>query len=76
MEQLGSAKLFTSLDLCSGYWQYHIAEEDVPKNAFLTWYRLYECVIMPMGLMNIAAIFTQTMNSLLIDLLDKGVVVS
>ena len=75
MDRLGSAKFFTTLDLRSGYWQCRIAEEDVPKTAFLTRYGLYEWVVMPMGLTNAPATFMRTMNNLFKDLLDEGVVV-
>ena len=75
MDQLGRAKYFTSLDLRSGYWQCRIAEEDVPKTAFLMRYGLYKWVVMPMGLTNAPATFMRTMNNLFRDMLDKGVVV-
>ena len=72
---MGSAKYFTSIDLCSGYWQCHISDEDIPKTAFLTRYGLYKWVIMPMGLTNAPATFMQTMNNLFSDMLDSGVAV-
>ena len=75
MNQLGRSTIFISLVLLSGYWQYHIAEADIPKMAFLTKYRLYKWVVMPMGLTNAPATFTQTMNNLFVYLLDKRVVV-
>ena len=72
---MGSAKYFTSIDFCSGYWQCHIADEDILKTAFLTRYGLYKWVVMPMGLMNAPATFMQTMNNLFSDMLDSGVAV-
>ena len=72
---MGSAKYFTSIDLHSGYWQCHIADEDILKTAFLTRCGLYEWVVMPMGLLNAPAMFIQTMNNLLSDMLDFGVAV-
>ena len=45
------------------------------KDSVLTQYRLYEWVVIPMGLMNAPATFMQMMNNLLEDMLDKGVVV-
>ena len=42
---------------------------------FLTWYGLYECIVMLMGLINVIEIFTGIINYLFIDILDKGVVV-
>ena len=72
---MGSVQYFTSIDLRSGYWQCRIADEDIPKTAFLTRYGLYEWVVMPMGLTNAPATFMQTMNNLFLDMLDSGVVV-
>ena len=72
---MGSAKYFTFIDLDSGYWQCHIADEDIPKTTFLTRYSLYKWVIMPMGLMNTPATFMRTMNNLFSDMLDSGVAV-
>ena len=72
---MGSAQYFTSIDLRSGYWQCRIADEDIPKTAFLTRYGLYEWVVMPMGLTNAPATFMRTMNNLFSDMLDSGVAV-
>ena len=72
---MGSAKYFTSINLRSGYWQCRIADEDIPKTAFLMRYGLYEWVVMPMGLTNAPATFMQTMNNLFSDMLDSGVAV-
>ena len=72
---MGSAKYFTSINLCSGYWQCRIADEDIPKTAFLTRYSLYKWVVMPMGLTNAPATFMQTMNNLFLDMLDSGMAV-
>ena len=72
---MGKVKYFTSIDLDSGYWQCHIADEDIAKIAFLTRYSLYKWVIMPMGLMNAPAMFMHNMNNLFSDMLDSGVAV-
>ena len=38
IDRLRGAKYFTGMDLRSGYWQVKIAEEDIPKTAFLCRY--------------------------------------
>ena len=68
-------KYFASLDFHSGYWKCHISEYNIPKIVFLTQYRLYEWVIMPMGLVNTLVLFMQTRNNLFMDVLYKRVVV-
>ena len=72
---MGSAQYFTSIDLCSGYWQCRIADEDILKTAFLMRYGVYEWVVMPMGLTNAPATFMRTMNNLFLDMLDSGMTV-
>ena len=72
---MGNLKYFTSINLCSGYWQCHIADKDIPKTAFLTRYGLYKWVVMPMGLTNAPDTFMHTMNNLFLDMLDSGIAV-
>ena len=68
---MGNAHYFISTDLCNGYWQYHIADEDILKTAFLMRYGLYEWVVTPMGFTNAPATFMHTMNNLFSDILDS-----
>ncbi|ETO66127.1 hypothetical protein F444_16627, partial [Phytophthora nicotianae P1976] len=42
LEALGSALLFTTLDLKAGYWQIHVAAKDKVKTAFMTKQGLYQ----------------------------------
>ena len=72
---MGSAKYFTSIDLCSGYWQCYIADEDILNTTFLTRYSLCKWVIMLMGFTNASATFIQTMNNLFSNILDSGMAV-
>jgi hypothetical protein len=44
-DQLASAKVFSKVDLRSGYHQIKIRPEDIPKTAFSTRYGLYEYLI-------------------------------
>ncbi|WVZ50990.1 hypothetical protein U9M48_002186 [Paspalum notatum var. saurae] len=74
-DQLAGAKVFSKIDLRSGYYQIKIREEDIPKTAFSTRYGLYEYLVMSFGLTNAPGFFMYMMNSLFMNELDKFVVV-
>ena len=74
-DQLAGAKVFSKIDLRSGYHQIKIRREDVPKTAFTTRYGLYEYLVMSFGLTNALAHFMYLMNSVFMLELDKFVVV-
>jgi hypothetical protein len=73
-DQLAGAKVFSKVDLCSGYHQIKICPEDVPKTTFSTRYGLYEYLIMSFGLTNAHAYFMYLMNSVFMPELDKFIV--
>jgi hypothetical protein len=74
-DQLASVKVFSKIDLRSGYHQIKIQASDVPKTAFSTRYGLYEFLVMSLGLTNAPAYFMYLMNSVIMNETDKFVVV-
>jgi hypothetical protein len=74
-DQLTSARVFSKVDLRSGYHQIKIHSEDIPKTAFSIRYGLYEYLVISFGLTNAPAHFIYLMNSVFMPELDKFVMV-
>ncbi|UYV77041.1 K02A2.6-like [Cordylochernes scorpioides] len=64
-DSLHGARYFTSLDLCSGYWQVEVEEQDREKTAFITPDGLYQFNVLPFGLCNGPAILERLMDTVL-----------
>jgi hypothetical protein len=74
-DQLAGARVFSKVDLRSGYHQIKIRLEDVPETVFSTRYSLYEYLVMSFGLTNAPTHFMYLINSVFMLELDKFVVV-
>jgi hypothetical protein len=74
-DQMRGAKVFSKIDLRSGYHQLKILMEDIPKIAFTSRYGMYEFTVMSFGLTNAPAYFMYLVNKIFVEYLDKFVVV-
>ena len=72
-DQLGGAKVFSQLDLATGFHQLRIAEDSIPLTSFRNRYGYFEWLVMPFGLTNAPAYFVDLMNRVFKEFLNRFV---
>ena len=73
--QLRGARVYSKINLRTGYHQLRVREIDIPKIAFRTRYGHFEFTVMPFGLTNAPASFMDLMHRVFQPYLDRFFVV-
>ena len=70
-DQLRRARVYSKIDLCTGYHRLRVRDTDIPKTAFRTRYGHFEFTVMPFGLTNAPAAFMDLMHRVFQPYLDQ-----
>ena len=74
-DQLRGARVYSKIDLRTGYHQLRVREADIPKMAFRTRYGYFEFTVMSFELTNVLITFMNLMHRVFQPYLDRFVVV-
>ncbi|GJS69609.1 putative reverse transcriptase domain-containing protein [Tanacetum coccineum] len=74
-DRLQESRVYSKIDLRSGYHQLRVPEEDISKITFRTRYGHYDFQVMPFGLTNAPAVFMDLMNRVCKPYLDRFMIV-
>jgi len=72
IDNIGSKKVFTKMDLRWGFNNMRIKEGDKWKGAFTTYIGFFKLTVMFFGMTNLPATFQAMMNKILRDLINEG----
>jgi hypothetical protein len=75
LDNLGGAKVFSTMDAASGFYQVPLKENDIGKTGFTCKYGTFEYELMPLELKDAAATFQRLMNRVIADYLGLFVMV-
>ena len=73
-DQLRGVRVYSKIDLHTGYYQLRVREAYIPKMAFRTWYGHFEFTVMPFRVMNDPAVFMDLMHRVFQPYLDQFIV--
>ena len=71
IDNMGSKRIFTKMDLQQGFNNIRIKKEDEWKRIFMTHMGFFELIVMFFGIFNLPAIFQAIMNKILRDMINK-----
>ena len=74
-DKLRGARVYSKIDLRTGYHQLRVRDTDIPKTTFSTRYGYFEFTVMPFGLTNAPVAFMDLMHRIFQPYLDQFVVV-